>query len=66
MGVIVRAYSEAPWILWPDWQTWRFAQRCPEMVGFRDIHHIHVSLTGEGIHTGEQLRGQDSNLRHIG
>ena len=28
------------WILWPSWQVWRFGQRAPEEIGFRDIEDV--------------------------
>lgn len=42
MAVMVRthhghAYTE---IVWPSWAVWRFGQRCPELIGFRDIEDI--------------------------
>lgn len=28
------------WIAWPSWAVWRFGQRCPEEIGFRDLEDV--------------------------
>ena len=43
-GILIRAWYDMPWILYPNWFTWKLGQRCPELIGFRDLDTIHVSL----------------------
>lgn len=40
--VWVRSHHGAAftWVAWPSWAVWRFGQRAPEMIGFRDIEHV--------------------------
>lgn len=38
-GVDVRTDADVV-IRWPSWALWRFAQRCPELIGFRDTADV--------------------------
>jgi len=40
--IAVRTYHPvaSQWIFWPSWPVWRFGQRCPELIGFRDIEDV--------------------------
>lgn len=44
------------WIIWPNWQTWRWARKYPEeaivLLRFRDIENRHHH--GDGIPRGPQ------------
>ena len=43
-GIMVRQWYGHPWILYPSWFCWKLGQRCPELIGFRDLDAVHVTL----------------------